>query len=129
MDGVDPAEPARSPAADDNGSGTVDILEVARILSNHPFDRTLVLLFSTGEEQGALGVQSYLNQLSPQEISAIKYVVDIDMVGYDSNSDGAMQLWSGSVTDSPSLTFAQMFSEVINSFHINLTPNIVTGCT
>jgi hypothetical protein len=22
-----------------------------------------------------------------------------------------------------------MFSEVINSFHINLTPNIVTGCT
>lgn len=51
------------PAADDNASGVVDLLEAARVLSKYSFDRTLVFFFSTGEEEGALGVKSYLNDI------------------------------------------------------------------
>ncbi len=127
LDGVKKFWANRFPAADDNASGVVDLLELARVLSNHSFDRTVVLMFSTGEEQGDLGVGSYVEQLSPQQLDAIKYVVDVDMVGYDGNGDGVMQLWSGD--DAPSLTLAQMLSKVVEAYQPALVPSVVTGCT
>jgi hypothetical protein len=86
----------------------------------------LVLLFSTGEEHGALGVTSYLNQLSGEELSRIKYAIDVDMVGYDANRDGAMELWHGDHL--PSLAVAQMMSNAIGTYELNLAPSIRVGC-
>jgi len=127
MDGVYPGRGERYPAADDNASGVVNILELARVLSSYSFDRTVVLLFSTGEEQGALGVYSYVDQLSPGELSAIKYVVNVDMVSYDANLDGVMELWSGD--HPPSLVLTQMMREIIQVYQLNLMPSLVSGCT
>ena len=127
LDGVTPDGVERSPAADDNASGVVGILELARVLSNHTFRSSVVLLFSTGEEHGALGVRSYVDQLSPEQLSAIRYVVDVEMLGYDADRDGVMQLWSGD--HHPSQHFAQMLSEIINNYQLDLVPRVVTGCT
>jgi len=126
MDGTKKGLTGRYPAADDNASGVVDILELARILSIHSFSRTSVLLFSTGEEQGSLGVKSYIGQLSPEELSAIKYVVNIDMIGYDTNRDAVMELWHGE--HAPSLALTQIISEAIKDYQINLQPKFVIGC-
>jgi Peptidase family M28 len=115
------------PAADDDGSGVVDLLEMARVLSSYSFERTVVLLFTTGEEQGTLGSQYYLNELTPGELSSIKYAVDIDMVGYDKNEDGAMELWDGGDPSSTPLT--HMMSGIIETYQIDLSPQFVTGCT
>ena len=127
LDGVKTTAEERFPSADDDGSGVVDLLELGRALSPYSFERTLVLFFSTGEEQGVLGVRSHVNALSASELSAIKYVVTIDMVGYDLNDDGAMQLWSGD--HAPSLTFAQQLSDLIQAYPLDLTPQVVSGCT
>ena len=121
LDGV-----ASSPAADDNGSGVVDLLELARVLSNYSSSRTVVLLFTTGEEQGSLGSQTYVDHLSAEEISAIRYVTNIDMIGYDSDNDGVMQLWPGD--HPPSLAFAEMIGGIINTYPIDLKPSIFTDC-
>ncbi|MBM3134399.1 MAG: M28 family peptidase [Chloroflexi bacterium] len=126
VDGVKTGAGERFPAADDNASGAVDNLELARILSSHSFSRTVVLLFSTGEEQGALGARSYINQLSPQELGSIQYVVDVDMVGYDANHDGVMELWHAN--HSPSLALTQMMSETIRAYQLDLAPRFVVGC-
>jgi len=126
IDGVKDGFEQQFPAADDNASGVVDILELARVLSSHSFSRTIVLFFSTGEEQGALGVKSYLSHLSPKELSSIKYVVDVDMVGYDANNDTVMELWNGD--HSPSLALTQLMSETIEAYQINLAPSILVGC-
>ncbi len=115
------------PAADDDASGVADLLELARVLSTRSFSRTVVLLFSTGEEQGGLGVRAYLDKLSPEAQDAIRCVVDIDMIGYDGNGDGAMQLWSGD--DAPSLALAQRLSKIVRVYQPALTPSVVTGCT
>jgi hypothetical protein len=48
------------------------------------------------------------------------------MVGYDSDLDGAMQLWSGD--HSPSLAFAQKLKEIINTHQLDLAPSVVIGC-
>lgn len=126
MDGMKMGLGEHFPAADDNASGVVDILELARILSGHSFSRTIVLFFSSGEEQGELGIQSYLSQLSPIELSSIKDVVDVDMVGYDANGDAVMELWHGD--HSPSLALTQLMSETIKAYQINLVPILVVGC-
>jgi hypothetical protein len=87
----------------------------------------VVLLFSTGEEHGALGVRSYLDQLSRKELGTISYVIDVEMLGYDANRDGTMQLWAGD--HPPSLVLAQTLSEIIAAYHLDLAPSVVTGCT
>jgi hypothetical protein len=114
------------PAADDNASGAVDLLEVARVASNYSFDRTLVFFFSTGEEVGRLGANGYLNALSQEELSSIKYVINVDMVGYDENGDGMTELWHGN--DPASLTLTQMMKETILSYQLNLSPELAVGC-
>lgn len=113
-----------NPAADDNASGAVALLELARVLSGQPVNRTVVIVFSSGEEHGSLGSRSYVDKLAPDQLSAIRYVVNVDSVGYDSDDDRGMQLWSG---DQPT-DFVQSLSDVIGTFQIDLKPAIVTGC-
>ncbi len=116
----------RGPAADDNASGTVDLLELARIIRGYPFEHTIVLLFSTGEEQGTLGVTSYFKNLSQVELSRIKFAIDIDMIGFDDNGDRVMELWHGG--DPASVALAQMMSDTIQAYQLQLDPRLVTGC-
>jgi len=126
VDGVGPNSVDRFPAADDNAGGAVDLLEMARVLSSHQFSRTLVLLFSTGEEQGTLGVRSHLEQLSAPELAAIKVAVNVDVIGYDGNDDRVMELWHG---DGPkSMEVTQMMSDTIRAYRLNLDPIIAPGC-
>lgn len=116
----------RFPAADDNGSGAIDLLETARILGSQAFSRTLVFLFTTGEEQGTLGAQSYLSQLTAQELARIRYAVDIDVIGYDGNDDRVMQLWHGG--EAPSIAVTEMMSETIVAYGLGLEPELAVGC-
>ncbi len=121
LDGTDSA-----PGADDNASGVSDLLELARIFSNKSISRTVVFFFDTGEEYGCLGVRSYLDQLSPGKLEQIKYVINQDMLSYDANDDGVMELWSGD--HAPSLALAHTMSEIIQVYGIGLEASIVTGC-
>jgi hypothetical protein len=114
------------PAADDNASSVVNGLELARILSVYEFERTLVLFFSSGEEQGRLGVKEYLDQLSSEELNAIEYVVNRDMTGYDGNGNRVMELFHG---DHPaSIALTQMMGDIIEAYQLDLVPMAVAGC-
>ena len=113
-----------SPAADDNASGTVDLLELARVISQRKFEKTIVLLFSSGEEQDVQGVKYYVEHLSPDQLAAINYVINLDMLGYDSNSDGVMELFNGSQPPD----FVQLLAGIITGYHIGLTPEIYEDC-
>ncbi|HWA88069.1 MAG TPA: M28 family metallopeptidase [Opitutus sp.] len=46
---------ADAPGADDDGSGTAVAMELARVMSRHRFDATIVFLAVAGEEQGLNG--------------------------------------------------------------------------
>src|SRR3546814_15295626 len=47
--------PFRSPGANDDGSGTTAVMEMARVMSAHRFGATLIFVCVAGEEQGLLG--------------------------------------------------------------------------
>ena len=44
-----------APGAEDNASGSAALLEAARLFNRYRFERTLQIIWFTGEEQGLLG--------------------------------------------------------------------------
>ncbi len=74
----DPAAPA--PGADDNGSGSAGLLEVARVLKDQPIQHDLRLILFGGEEQGMLGSQHYVRESPATERARVKSVVNMDMI-------------------------------------------------
>lgn len=71
------------PGVNDNGSGTAILLEMARILKDIPTEYSIKFINFSGEEQGFLGSQSYVNNVvnSTTPKMKIKVVFNIDQVG------------------------------------------------
>ncbi len=69
-----------APGADDNGSGTALVMELARVMSRYSFDRTIVFMTTTGEEQGLLGATAMAKFAEDHGIE-IKGVQNNDVVG------------------------------------------------
>lgn len=66
--------------ADDNASGTAAVLELARLLAARPPSRSVIFANFTGEEEGLLGSE-YFVEHSPVPIDSIDAMLNFDMVG------------------------------------------------
>ncbi|MDR1725146.1 MAG: M20/M25/M40 family metallo-hydrolase [Bacteroidales bacterium] len=77
-----------SPGADDNASGVSGALEVARMFYENGIntDRTLRIEFYAAEEMGLLGSKNIVEKLDSNEISNIKAMINLDMIGYDTTT-------------------------------------------
>jgi hypothetical protein len=69
------------PGVNDNGSGTSIILEAARILKNIPTEYSIKFIHFTGEEEGLIGSEKYVEQIALPQNLDIKLVLNIDEVG------------------------------------------------
>lgn len=74
-----------SPGADDNGSGTALLLEVAKVLSLFRFNCTIEFVAFNAEEEGLWGSKYYAQQ-AVQTGEDILLVVNIDMCIWDNPS-------------------------------------------
>ncbi len=72
---------ASAPGADDNGSGSAGVLEIARVLQDHAGTHDLRLILFGGEEQGLFGSKHYVGSISKAEKKRIQAVVNMDMIG------------------------------------------------
>jgi hypothetical protein len=66
--------------ADDNASGTAAVLELARILAKNPPRRSVIFANFSGEENGLLGSQYFIEH-SPVPVDSIAAMLNFDMVG------------------------------------------------
>lgn len=72
--------------ADDNASGTAVLLEMARVLKDYQNQKTIRFFITNGEEVGLIGSTHYARRLqATQELKQLKLVINMDMVGYNSN--------------------------------------------
>jgi len=71
-----------SPGANDDGSGTAVSLECARVLSQHKFPATIILLTVAGEEQGLYG-SAHFAKMAKAQAWDIEAVLNNDIVGGD----------------------------------------------
>jgi len=70
-----------APGADDNATGTSSVIEIARILSQYTFDRTIIFIAFSGEEYGLYGSAAYATQAQSQGMNILGYF-NTDMCGY-----------------------------------------------
>ncbi|MCK5125690.1 MAG: M28 family peptidase [candidate division Zixibacteria bacterium] len=83
-----------SPGADDNGSGTAAVLEIARNLKNIDTDLTFIFVLFDAEEWGLYGSYHYVEEATANGDNIV-YMFNLDMVGYYENTDKA-KLFHGS---------------------------------
>ncbi len=89
-----------APGANDNGTGTAALLEMARLLSNGrtAFQDDILLVWMDAEEFGYLGSQYFVQNwdsdrnLNPDSLP-LGAVINLDMIGF-SGSKGRSELWA-----------------------------------
>jgi hypothetical protein len=102
-----------APGANDDGSGTVLSMELARVFaeSGIEFDATLVFMAVAGEEQGLIGAGAHARKAKAENIP-IQAWFNNDIVGNSRGGDGivdgaTIRVYSVGPEDSPSRSLAQ----------------------
>jgi hypothetical protein len=117
-----PQDIRNAPGADDNASGVSAVLEAARILSQYTTRYSILYVLWDEEEVGFLGSIAYAEHVMECGLP-IAGVIDIDMIAYDSNDDGAMQI-DGSY-QGRSAQMVDRAVAAIDLYGLNLEPSIV----
>ena len=125
-----PADNIDAPGADDDGSGTVLTMELARAFaqSGIDFDATLAFIAVAGEEQGLIGAREHARRVKAENIP-VQAVFNNDIVGGavggDGTVDGAtVRLYSEGPEDSSSRSLAMFVQRIaaryVPSHHVRL---------
>lgn len=79
----------RAPGADDNGSGSSAVVEIARLLFENKIQlaHTLKLMLFTGEEQGLVGSRAIAREMAEKGENVVA-MFNADMIGYSQPEEG-----------------------------------------
>ena len=80
-DSTSNAPSSAAPGSDDDGTGTALVLEMARVLSSHDFERTIKFACFCAEEQGLVGSAAYVADIAGAAMD-VKGCFNFDMIGY-----------------------------------------------
>jgi hypothetical protein len=114
----------RGPGADDNGSGTIGVIEIARILKNKNFLKTIKFCLWNGEEYGMVGSRAYVRDAYLRN-DQIEAAINLDMIAYDGNEDDSIDLHCGVLEENVAL--GMMISQIISEYGLGLNPEILTS--
>ena len=85
-----------APGVSDDGSGTAAVMELARVMSQYEFEKTIVFVAFTGEEEGLIGSSLYARK-AHQENQIIDGVLNNDIIGTEVSGNGRIDngtLWA-----------------------------------
>ncbi len=88
-----------APGANDDGSGSALVLELARVFSRHSFNATIVFACFAGEEQGLFGAAHWAEQ-ARQKGWIVEAMLNNDIVGNTEGGNGVAES-----------TYVRIFSE------------------
>lgn len=113
----------RAPGADDNGTGSSCMLELARLVNttHMTFNRGLRLCLFTGEEQGLVGSRAIASKWSA-EGENIYAMANADMLGYQSTPEIQQAFMDRSM--SPELT---AYAKELIATYVPSLPTVNTG--
>ncbi|MCX7833838.1 MAG: M20/M25/M40 family metallo-hydrolase [Ignavibacteria bacterium] len=111
-----------APGADDNASGVVCVIEAARLLANVNLPYTIIFAAWDEEERGLYGSKAYADTAYAKGDSIIA-VLNFDMIAYDGNNDGALDI----NTNSASMSLANDYYAIVNLYQPTLVPQITTS--
>ncbi len=108
-----------APGANDDGSGTALVMELARVFaqSGMEFDATLVFIALAGEEQGLVGAKLHAQKAAADKVQ-IDGVFNNDMVGNSAGGNGivdaeSVRVFAEGPEDSASRAMARFIQRVV----------------
>lgn len=99
---------ADAPGANDDGSGTAAVIELARVLSKTKFPATIIFVTVSGEEQGLLGAE-HLAEKMFQDKTNLEALLNNDIMGSNNSSET-------NIIDNTKL---RVFSEGLTGFELD----------
>jgi len=96
------------PGADDNGTGTVATLEMARILKDIETEMTFIFIAFDSEESWLWGSYDYADSVAALDAN-ILYMQNLDMIGHLPNTNRA-NLYNG-----PEMAYSMLWNELADS--------------
>ncbi|MFA7288151.1 MAG: M20/M25/M40 family metallo-hydrolase [Melioribacteraceae bacterium] len=115
-----------APGADDNASGVAAVLEAARIFKDAKTRYSMIFALWDNEEQGLLG-SKYYARLARERDDSLIAVINIDMIGYDLNKDGLLEIHTRDYAHSNIV--ADQVWEANYEYSIGLKPYIINPGT
>jgi len=136
-----------APGANDDASGVAVVMELARVMSRHRYDATIVFMATAGEEQGLLGAKLHA-QAARARGDDIRAVLSNDIVGDPTSPSGKVydrqiRVFSealprtlspddladirslGMENDSPSRELARYIAETARHYSLPVQPMLV----
>ena len=118
-----------APGACDDGSGMAAVMELARVMSQYEFDKTLVFVAFAGEEQGLIG-SSLQAAKEHKANTAIEAVLNNDIIGTDTSGNGrtgntSVSVYSDETADSPSQQLSRYAHEIAERYIPSMKVNPV----
>jgi len=102
-----------APGAEDNASGCAGVLEMARILTDHPPQATVLFICYSGEEQGLVGSFDHVaDLLASDQLWKVQAMLNMDMIGYTGDPDLDCLL----ETEEFAQTLLNLFSDAADQF-------------
>ena len=100
-----------APGACDDASGIAAVMELARVMSQYEFEKTLVFIAFAGEEQGLVG-STLEAARAKQENRIVEAMLNNDIIGTEVSGDGrtgnsAVAVYGDDVLDSPAQQLAR----------------------
>lgn len=118
LDSISDQERSQAPGADDNGSGSAGLMEAAEVLRHYSFDRTLHLIWFSGEEQSRRGSEYFVEDYADW-LPDIVGVVNMDMFAFDWDEDRCFEVHAGTLPGSQQI--GRCIQSVIEAYDLNLT--------
>jgi leucyl aminopeptidase len=104
-----------APGANDNAIGAATLLEAARLFRQLAFERSLRMIWFTGEEAGLVGSRAYVNQYENLDYHG---VINLDMFGWDGDGDHCFEIHVGSKPASDEI--GRCLVQSISAYHHEL---------
>lgn len=111
-----------APGADDNASGVVCVMEAARLLKNVNLPYTVIFAAWDEEERGLYGSKAYADTAFAHGDSIIA-VLNYDMISYDGNNDGQLDV----NTNTASNSLAVLYAQIVSLYQPTLVPQVTTS--
>jgi hypothetical protein len=117
------------PGVTDDGSGTAAVMELARVMSQFEFEKTIVFIAFAGEEEGLLGSTLYARK-ARQENNLIDGVLNNDIIGSDVSGNGrtgngTLWIFSEEPADSPSRQLARCIKDIGERYQPSMKVDLI----
>jgi len=120
---------SKAPGANDDGSGTAAVLEMARVMSRYEWKNTIVFIAFTAEEEGLVGSTLYARRVH-KENQIIDAVLNNDIIGDDVGGSGrknntSVAVYSEEPADSLSRELARYVKQVCERYVPSMRVDLV----